>query len=86
VTWWRGNALLDDDYFTTPKGVVRNVLKIAKLMREDLMMVLTCQASNTNLTVPGSQTFALDLNRKSSGLVINVVPAVIDDVDQVKIK
>jgi hypothetical protein len=28
------------------------------------MMVLTCQASNTNLTVPAQQTIAIDMNRK----------------------
>ncbi len=64
VKWWRGSVLVDESYFTTPKGVIRNVIQLPKLTRDDLMMVLTCQASNTNLTVPASQTIAIDLNRK----------------------
>lgn len=64
VTWWRGSALVDDTFYTTPKGAISNVLTLPKLARDDLMMVLTCQASNTNLTVPASQTIAIDLNRE----------------------
>ncbi|CAG2165676.1 unnamed protein product, partial [Oppiella nova] len=64
VKWWRGSTIADESYFTTPKGFIRNVIQLPKLSRDDLMTVLTCQASNTNLTVPASQTIAIDLNLK----------------------
>ncbi|XP_054168583.1 synaptogenesis protein syg-2-like [Oppia nitens] len=74
VKWWRGSALSDESYYTTPKGLIRNVIHIPKLTRDDLMMVLTCQASNTNLTVPATQTIAIDLNLKPKEVRI-ITPA-----------
>ena len=56
--------LIDDSYYTTAKGIIRNILTFERLTRDDLMMVLTCQATNTNLTDPASQTIAVDLNCK----------------------
>ncbi|CAG2113822.1 unnamed protein product, partial [Medioppia subpectinata] len=64
VKWWRGSTIADESYYTTPKGFIRNVIQLPRLSRDDLMTVLTCQASNTNLTVPASQTIAIDLNLK----------------------
>lgn len=57
--------MANDVHMASPKGTIRNVLRISRLSRDDLMMVLTCQASNTNLTAPVSQTITIDLNRKS---------------------
>ncbi|CAG2115320.1 unnamed protein product, partial [Medioppia subpectinata] len=74
VKWWRGSSIADESYFTTPKGLIRNVIQLPKLSRDDLMMVLTCQASNTNLTVPASQTIAIDLNLKPKEVRI-ITPA-----------
>ena len=64
LTWWRGPLLIDHSYYTTAKGIIRNILTFQRLTRDDLMMVLTCQATNTNLTDPASQTIAVDLNCK----------------------
>lgn len=65
VTWWREYSLLDDTYMFIPgDNLVRNELKIAELKRHDLLAVLTCQASNNNITVPASTAVTLDLNRK----------------------
>ncbi|XP_055947955.1 neural cell adhesion molecule 2-like isoform X4 [Argiope bruennichi] len=65
VTWWREYSLLDDTYMFIPgDNLVRNELKIAELKRHDLLAVLTCQASNNNITVPASTAVTLDLNLK----------------------
>ncbi|GIY75656.1 uncharacterized protein CDAR_560541 [Caerostris darwini] len=65
VTWWREYSLLDDTYLFIPSdNLVRNELKIAELKRHDLLAVLTCQASNNNITVPASTAVTLDLNLK----------------------
>ncbi|GIY62644.1 uncharacterized protein CEXT_510041 [Caerostris extrusa] len=52
VTWWRESVLLDDTYDIDPSGVIRNELLISSLQRHDLMAVLSCQASNNNVSVP----------------------------------
>lgn len=62
VTWWRGSSLLDDSYFNTSDGAVRNELLLPRLHRFDLMAVITCQASNTNLTSPSTTSVKMDLN------------------------
>ncbi|XP_042895827.1 protein turtle isoform X2 [Parasteatoda tepidariorum] len=65
VTWWREYSLLDDTYSFIPgDNLVRNELKISELKRHDLLAVLTCQASNNNITVPASTAITLDLNLK----------------------
>ncbi|XP_076325075.1 protein turtle homolog A-like [Tachypleus tridentatus] len=64
VTWWKDSSLLDDDYYVTPGGAVRNELLINRLQRDFLMSVLTCEASNSNLSMPVSKSVTLDLNLK----------------------
>ncbi|KAI2803228.1 hypothetical protein BLOT_007351, partial [Blomia tropicalis] len=64
VHWWRGSNLIDSDYLIVNKTIVRNVLSLANLTRDDLLMTLTCQAYNTNLTVPVTRTITLDLHLK----------------------
>lgn len=64
LSWWKGSTLLDDSYTTLGRGFVRNELVLLDLQREDLLTQLTCQASNTNLTVPVSVTVTIDLSRK----------------------
>ncbi|XP_035231183.1 nephrin-like isoform X2 [Stegodyphus dumicola] len=64
VTWWREGALLDDTYFRTSQGLVRNELVIMELKRSDFMVELTCKASNTNLTEPINASIRIDLNMK----------------------
>ncbi|KAG8177765.1 hypothetical protein JTE90_011103 [Oedothorax gibbosus] len=62
VTWWKGNVLLDDSYNITPQEVVRNEVLLIDLQRTDLMVEISCQASNTNLTKPRGGVVMLDLN------------------------
>lgn len=68
VTWWRETVLLDDipDPVTTPSGtvVVRNQLVIPALQRHHLMAVLTCQASNNNISLPATASVTVDINCK----------------------
>ncbi|KAL3258691.1 hypothetical protein MRX96_046383 [Rhipicephalus microplus] len=62
VTWWRGSELVDDKYALSPLDVVRNELVIKKLQRSDLLTTYTCQASNTNLTLPRSSSVTINMN------------------------
>lgn len=73
LTWWRESTLMDDTYIVTPQGVVRNEISIPRLKRLDLLAELTCQASNTNLTVPVSSSVSLDLNLKPLDVRITTV-------------
>ena len=67
VKWWRGDTMISDNTITTTsKSVVKNVIQFPKVLREHLMMPLTCESSNTNLTVPVTKTILIDLNCKSS--------------------
>ncbi|XP_067128196.1 protein turtle-like isoform X2 [Centruroides vittatus] len=67
VTWWRDYLLVDDTYtYDSGDTIVRNDLTIEKLRREDLLVVLTCQAINNNITVSASSYITLDLNLKPS--------------------
>lgn len=65
VEWYSGNhRLIDSTYTTGPHGLVRNELNIRNLNRSDFMSILTCRASNNNVTEPISATVILDMNRK----------------------
>ena len=52
LTWKRGQVILDDvvEEVDTQNRVVRNYLKMPSLHRQDHDDVLSCLASNTNLT------------------------------------
>ncbi|OXA61210.1 Protein turtle [Folsomia candida] len=66
VSWWRENALLDDTWEVSSEHVtstvVSNTLTISRLQRSDLNARLTCQAANSNISVPVSTTVTLDLS------------------------
>eukprot|EP00095_Tigriopus_kingsejongensis_P001267 maker-scaffold149_size310270-snap-gene-0.11 protein:Tk01267 transcript:maker-scaffold149_size310270-snap-gene-0.11-mRNA-1 annotation:"PREDICTED: uncharacterized protein LOC663132" len=62
VSWWRDHALLDDVSEEVVKGKVVNSLRLIKLARNDLHSILTCQASNNNLSVPVSTSVKLDMH------------------------
>ncbi|KAF8773189.1 B-cell receptor CD22 like protein [Argiope bruennichi] len=72
LTWWKGNILIDDTYNITPQEVVRNELLLTDLQRSDLLVEITCQASNTNLTKPRVGLVMLDLNLRP--LEVKVMP------------
>ena len=66
VTWWRDHALLDDvsEVVDEAAGKVTNELRLVQLRRTDLHSILTCQASNNNISVPASTSVKLDMHCK----------------------
>ncbi|GFU00828.1 nephrin [Nephila pilipes] len=70
VTWWRESVLLDDTYDINPNGVIRNELLISSLQRHDLMAVLSCQASNNNVSLPMSSSVTVDMNFRPLDVMI----------------
>ena len=66
VTWWRDHALLDDvsEVVDEVAGKVTNELRLVQLRRTDLHSILTCQASNNNISVPASTSVKLDMHCK----------------------
>ncbi|XP_076325300.1 nephrin-like isoform X2 [Tachypleus tridentatus] len=64
VKWWRGEALMDDSYTILKEGAVVNSLEIEAVNRNLSKSTITCQAMNTNLTMPKSVTIKLDVNLK----------------------
>ena len=66
VTWWRDHALLDDvsEVVDEAGGQVTNELRMVQLRRSDLHSILTCQASNNNISVPASTSVKLDMHCK----------------------
>ncbi|GFR16428.1 nephrin [Trichonephila clavata] len=62
VTWWRDRSLLDDTFYRASQNYVRNELVILELRRTDLLVELTCQASNTDLMLPLIENIKIDLN------------------------
>ena len=66
VTWWRDHALLDDvsEVVDEVSGKVTNELRLVQLRRTDLHSILTCQASNNNISVPASTSVKLDMHCK----------------------
>lgn len=62
LTWWHENSLLDDTYTIISEKTVKNELHLAKLQRHHLHTVLTCQASNNNITAPLNTVVTLNLN------------------------
>ncbi|XP_053206806.1 synaptogenesis protein syg-2-like isoform X2 [Panonychus citri] len=64
ITWFRGSTIIDDTYFMSSDGSSLNILHLPPLKRDDLMMIITCRATNNNLTEPVSHSIAIDLNLK----------------------
>lgn len=65
VTWWRKGQLFDDTFEMDSNGIVINDLEIKKLTADDLMSVLTCQASNTESVPPLEASILVDITSKS---------------------
>lgn len=67
VKWYRSGELVDEVYTTDARGFVRNDLQLSDLKRSDLLTVLTCQSSNTELVVPSEISVSLDITRECVG-------------------
>ncbi|XP_022687002.1 hemicentin-1-like [Varroa jacobsoni] len=87
VTWWKDYRLLDDSYFFDAEdNLVKNVLEIEALTRDDLLSVVICQASNNNITVPSPVSVTLDLNLKPLDVSIEHPPSQLSANQQVLLK
>ena len=64
VTWWQSGSLFDSSDEVTRTGVIINRMVYKGLTREDLGKTFTCQAANTNLTIPVAAEVKIILNRK----------------------
>ena len=64
VTWWQSGSLFDSSDEVTRTGVILNRMVYKSLTREDLGKTFTCQAANTNLTMPVSAEVKIIINRK----------------------
>ncbi|XP_042886631.1 nephrin-like [Penaeus japonicus] len=62
VSWFHEGSLLDDDSEVKQGEITTNRLTIAALTRADLYRVLTCQASNSNLSTPVAAAVTLDMS------------------------
>ena len=69
VTWWQSGSLFDSSDEVTRTGVIINRMVYKGLKRQDLGKTFTCQAANTNLTIPVSSEVKLIINRKCMMLI-----------------
>jgi len=62
LNWWREHALIDGSYESSEPHKIINTLLVENLQREDLHSILTCQASNNNISNPVSTSVKIDLH------------------------
>ena len=62
MTWWHEGSLLDDVSEETRGQVTWNTLTLPDLTRQHLHRIITCQASNSNLTQPLRSSVTLDMS------------------------
>ena len=66
VSWWQDQRLIDrHSEFHNQQDGVRNVLKLERMGRPDLHTSISCQASNTQLSLPLTKALSVEVNRKS---------------------
>lgn len=64
VTWWQSGKMWDTSDEVTRARTILNRMVYKNLQRADLGKTFTCQAVNTNLTVPASSEVKVVLNCK----------------------
>ncbi|XP_071541503.1 uncharacterized protein [Panulirus ornatus] len=62
VTWWHEGSLLDDLMETNTSQVMQNILTLPNLSRQHLYRVITCHATNSNMTQPLRTSVTLDMS------------------------
>lgn len=62
LNWWREHALLDGSYESSEPHKIINTILIENLQRSDLHSILTCQASNNNISNPVSTSVKIDMH------------------------
>lgn len=71
LTWYLDNNVIDESYhYNAETGVTVNHLAYPKIGRQHHKARLICQASNTNLVQPQTKVLVLDVNRKSSAILV----------------
>lgn len=73
VVWLRDYNVIDDSFAHTSDLSVSNELVIDSLNKNYLLSILTCQASNNNLTAPVTKSITIDLNLKPVDVSLRVV-------------
>lgn len=68
VSWWRDSHLIDSSFEKTFGRTVQNTLSVPQVSREDLGAMLTCQASNNNISAPASSRVTIDLKCKYNNI------------------
>ncbi|XP_068204828.1 nephrin-like isoform X2 [Palaemon carinicauda] len=61
VTWWHEEALLDEVSEQVTEDISRNTLTLPNLSRQHLHRVITCRASNSNMTRSINASVKLDM-------------------------
>ena len=65
VTWWQEQRMVDKhSELRHPEQGVRNVLQLERLGRADLLTSFSCQAANTQLSLPITRSVQIELNCK----------------------
>lgn len=63
VSWWLGEAMVDDSFQEVSSSVLRNSLVIAPVTRAHIHAVLSCRASASPVSV-ASATVTIDMYRE----------------------
>ncbi|XP_064088494.1 hemicentin-2-like isoform X2 [Macrobrachium nipponense] len=61
ITWWHGTSLLDEVMEYSEGEIATNMLTLPNLSRQHLFRLLTCNATNSNMSRPLSASVTLDM-------------------------
>jgi len=72
VIWYRNGELWDSSFRVFPNGTVSNSVSLSLLRRSDVNTILSCEASNNNITNAASAFVIVDLLRKFWSTLLNI--------------
>ena len=75
LNWWREHALIDGSYDHSDGQKTVNTILIENLQRTDLHSILTCQASNNNISNPVSSSVKIDMHCR----ILSASPSFVSD-------